>query len=169
MARSAEERIIRPSRHRRQHDRIVRLGTQLADAEGSVGEPFRAEGLLGRLERNGDIGPREREAGEEFHRLFQLAALDPIRAADMSRISGAPHAGLIIGSESARRKIWKAIDALGGQNAPCGSCCWYVLGCEYTMRDWARREGWGGRPVREEVAKGLLIGGLGILEKHFNL
>jgi len=38
-----------------------------------------------------------------------------------------------------------------------------------SMREWAMREGWGGRPLREEVAKGTLVGALGVLAKHFGV
>ena len=31
------------------------------------------------------------------------------------------------------------------------------------MREWAIRQGWGGRPVRQEQAQGILIAALGML------
>jgi len=34
------------------------------------------------------------------------------------------------------------------------------------VREWAIRQGWGGRPVRQEQAQGILIAGLGMLEKQ---
>jgi hypothetical protein len=169
MAASVDERIIRPSRYRRQHNRVRRVEAQIADVDGEIGDPFVAEGLLGRLERNGDIGSQERAAGEEFSRLFELAALDPIRAANLSRISGSVYVGAVIGSESARRTIRAALDSLGGINSPCGSASWFILGCDYSIRQWAIREGWSGRSIREEVAKGTLIGALGVLVGFFGL
>jgi len=168
MAASVDERIIRPSRYRRQHNRVRRVETQIADVDGEIGDPFVAEGLLGRLERNGDIGSRERHAGEEFGRLFQLAHLDPLRAAVIVREGRGNGAGPH-GSERARRRIIAAMDALGGHGSPCATAAWFVLGCELSMREWAMREGWGGRPLREEVAKGTLVGALGVLAKHFGV
>jgi hypothetical protein len=168
MAATVDERIIRPSRYRRQHNRVRRVEAQIADVDGEIGDPFVAEGLLGRLERRGHIGARERHAGEEFARLFQLAHLDPLRAADIVREgqgnSAGPH-----GSERARRRIVAAMDALGGHGSPCATAAWFVLGCELSLREWAMREGWGGRPLREEVAKGTLVGALGGLVKHFGV
>lgn len=157
-----------PLPERLQHDRITRAVEQIADAAGAIGLPWRVEGLLARLERHGDIGLRERMAGEEFGRLFQLAALDPLRAADMCQripapVSG-PHRSVL-----ARDRINLALDALGGIHSPCGTCAWFVLGLELSMRDWALREGWGGRSMRPEVAKGTLIGTLGVLAKHFGV
>src|ERR1700731_4295210 len=46
-------------------------------------------------------------------------------------------------------------------------CVWHVIGCEWTMREWALREGWGGRPLSQETASGILIGALGVLQAHY--
>jgi len=161
--------VTDPSPSRRQHDRVTRDEEQIADADGAIGQPWRVEGLLARLERHGDIGPRERMAGEEFGRLFHMAALDPLRAADMlhripTSIFGGPQRSL-----GARDQINLALDALGGLHSACGTCAWFVLGLGLSMRDWALRQGWGGRPLRPEVAKGTLIGTLGVLARHFGL
>jgi len=161
--------IAAPTPERRQHDRVTRDAETLSDAAGAIGMPWRVEGLLGRLERHGHIGARERHAGEEFGRLFQLAHLDPIRAADLAHGDRTGSAAANHGSERARRKVLAALDALGGQGSPCGTCAWFVLGCEMSVRAWAMREGWGGKPLSEPVAKGTLIGTLGVLAKHFGI
>jgi hypothetical protein len=36
-----------------------------------------------------------------------------------------------------------------------------------SMREWALRQGWGGRPVRQESAQGILVAALGVLVKHY--
>lgn len=157
-----------PSPERRQHDRVTRAPDQVADTAGAIGSPWRAEGLLARLERHGDIGPRERAAGEHFAYLFHLAHLDPLRAADVMRGSASPHASLPPNyAEHARRRVSDALLALGGSNSPAGSCAWFVLGSEMSIRQWALRQGWAGRPIREQVAKGTLIACLGVLRHHF--
>jgi len=160
--------IADPSAERRRHDRITRAAGTIADTDGCIGAPWLVESMLGRMERRGDIGSRERHAGEEFSRLFQLAHLDPLRAADIVREGRGNGAGPH-GSERARRRIVAAMDALGGHGSPCATAAWFVLGCELSMREWAMREGWGGRPLREEVAKGTLVGALGVLAKHFGV
>ena len=116
---------------------------------------------------NGDIAPRERLAGEEFARLFHLAQLDPLRAADLGqRIpSGRLPSGVAI--EHARRRVNAALDATGGIGSPCGCACWYILGLELTVAEFARREGWSGRPMRHETAKHLLFGALSVLAAHY--
>ncbi len=156
-----------PERH--QHDRVIRNAETVADTLGAIGMPWRVEGLLDRLQRHGDITAGQRHAGEEFARLFGLAHLDPIRAADMAHGDRTGSAAANHGSERARRKVRAALDALGGQGSPCGTCAWFVLGCEYSVRAWAMREGWGGKPLSEPVAKGTLIGTLGVLAKHFGI
>jgi len=160
-----------PTPERRQHDRVTRDSETLADIDGAIGLPFRVETLLGRLERHGDITARQRHAGEEFGRLFRIAHLDPLKAADMRADRGSPE-GLPTsahGSDRARRRVLAAIDALGGHGSPCGSAAWFILGCELSVNAWAVREGWGGKPLRPEVAKGTLIGTLGVLAKHFGI
>ena len=158
-----------PSPERRQHDRITRADETVADTNGAIGLPWYTESMLARLERRGDITARERHAGEQFNRLFQLAHLDPLRAADLRRMAPGEQTGRAHGGERARRRIIQAIDALGGHGSPCGSCAWFVLGVDLSLHEWARREGWGGRTIRYEVAKGTLCGTLGVLAKHFGL
>jgi len=42
-----------------------------------------------------------------------------------------------------------------------------VVGLQTSLREWALRQGWGGRPVRQESAQGILIAALGVLAKHY--
>jgi hypothetical protein len=156
--------MIEPSPQRRQHDRIVRDAAQLADTAGLIGVPWRAEGLLARLERHGDITRRERAAGEEFARLFHQAHLDPLKAHDMAGDRILTTSAGMHPSEPARRRVTAALDALG---VASGSCAWHVIGCEASMAEWTRRQNWSSRPLRPEVAKGILIATLGSLARHF--
>lgn len=154
-----------PERH--QHDRITRSAEQIADSEGGVGQPYIAEGLLGRLLRRGQIDVAQWYAGEKFRDLFHRAGLHPLRARDTIRHIGAsdmPH-----GAVYARRQIHDAIDALGGIGSPCGCCCWFTLGIDLSLAEWSRREGWGGRPIRHETATLVLCGSLSVLAAHFRL
>jgi hypothetical protein len=150
-----------PPPERAQHNRVTRDQQTVADAYGNIGRPWRAETMLERLQRQGDIEPLERAAGEEFHRLFRRASLDPLRAADMAE----PSRGVGRDSHASQRpkqEIHFALNALGGYASPCGSCAWFVLGCEMSVNQWASRRG-----IRREVAKGVLVATLGVLAKHF--
>ena len=59
------------------------------------------------------------------------------------------------------------MEALGGISSPAGSCVWHVVGLQRSVREWAIRQGWGGRPVRQEQAQGILVAALGVLAGHF--
>lgn len=67
----------------------------------------------------------------------------------------------------ARRQLHEAIAAVGGLGSPAGSCVWHVLGCERSVREWAQREGWGGRPIGHAQAQGILIATLGVLAQFY--
>lgn len=164
--------IIEPSDERRQHstrggyriDEVV-----LQDERGDRSIPWRAEGLLAQLERRGDIDNAMRQAGELFHHKFQRASLDPLRAADLGRVGGCGASSQNHGSERARSQVNEAMKMLGGMGSPQGSCAWIVLGCDYSIRQWAARENWRSRPIDEKVAKGIMIATLAQLAQHWGL
>ena len=57
--------------------------------------------------------------------------------------------------------------ALGGICSPAGSCVWHVVGLQRSVREWAMRQGWGGRPVEQKTeARGILAAALGMLAAH---
>jgi hypothetical protein len=110
-----------------------------------------------------------KQAGDDFRALFARAALEPLRAADPGRMPGGRMGldGPTASQAEARQRVWAALQALGGIAAPAGSCVWHVVGCEWPLKDWALRAGWGGRPVEVHAAAGILVGALGVLEGHF--
>jgi hypothetical protein len=165
----SQEFVVEVSDERKQHGAINRAGRQMADAQGGIGQPWIARDLLASMEARGAITSPLRLAGEEFHRHFQRAAMSPIRAADVSRIPRLGAAPDHVGNMGARKCVSDALDALGGLGSPAGSCAWHILGCEMSVNEWARREGWSGRAIHPNVASGILIGALGILAKHFRL
>jgi hypothetical protein len=63
--------------------------------------------------------------------------------------------------------VSKSLQASGGLSSPAGSCVWHVVGLQHSVREWAMRQGWGGRPVRQEQAQGILIAALGMVAAHF--
>jgi hypothetical protein len=69
----------------------------------------------------------------------------------------------------ARRRVAAALDLLGGHESPCGSCAWFVVGMEFSVREWSMRQGWAGRTVHGPVGQGILVGTLGTLAAHFGL
>ena len=63
-----------------------------------------------------------RLAGDRFHDLFVRAALDPLRAADCSRIPSRGKRGEHFGSVAALRRTREAMEVRGGIGSPTGSC-----------------------------------------------
>ena len=159
-----------PTPERRRHGDIEMLAHAIADEAGRPSRPHRAVDTLGAMLRRRSITPAMHQAGEDFRALFRAASLDPLRAVDLTR----PRAGVGVSDvglhqSEAREKVWQALKALGGIAAPAGSCVWHVLGCEWSLKDWSLRAGWGGRPLSQEAASGILIGALGVLRAIYGL
>jgi hypothetical protein len=58
-------------------------------------------------------------------------------------------------------------EALGGISSPAGSCVWRLVSLHRSVREWAIRQGWNGRPVRQERAQGILLAALGMMATHY--
>jgi hypothetical protein len=107
-------------------------------------------------------------AARDFQTAFIVANLDPLRALPVLRVPGTGREPDLNHHQlHARRCVHEALQALGGLSSPAGSCVWHVVGLQRSVREWAIRQGWGGRPVRQEQAQGILIAALGMLAMHF--
>ncbi|MGC2411906.1 MAG: hypothetical protein WA459_04310 [Stellaceae bacterium] len=172
---SASQQESGPTLERRRHGAIERMDRAISDAAGHPSRPYRAVDTLAIMQRRGSITAGMRQAGEDFRARFAFAQLDPLRAVDLSHLRLGDRSlrpdgegpGLRI--EAARAAVWRAIQAVGGIGSPAGSCLWYVLGWERSLKDWALEQGWSGRRVSQESASGILIAGLGALEAHFRI
>jgi hypothetical protein len=159
-----------PSPERFAQGLIERAPHAIADEAGRPARPYRAPSALDILLRRKTITPAMHQAGEDFHALFVAAALDPLRAADLLRVpDGAHDMPLTLRQAEARKSIWRALKSLGGMSAPAASCVWHVVGCEWTLKNWAEQQGWNGRALSQEAASGILVGSLGVLQAHFGL
>lgn len=134
------------------------------DSDGHIGAPYLALSTLALLERNGTITREQRTVGDNFHRVFQVAHLDCLKAADMARV---PIYGGIVesisGNEHARRQIRGAIRSLGGGSCILASCAWHILGEEQSLRQWATERFAG----KKQEAVGVLVAALDVLTPHF--
>jgi hypothetical protein len=169
--RAAEERedLSQPSRWRLQHGGF---SEPVRGADPGTGGPVqhrRAVDTLGTMLANGTITPPMHDAGQAFHALFRAAALDPLRPAPLVRLPAGTGETPTERALGARRKVLAALDGLGGLDSAAGSCAWHVVGCECSIREWAARQGWGGRPVGHAQAQGILVAALGVLAAHFRL
>jgi hypothetical protein len=156
---------IAPTRERWLKGDVEIMNAAIADEAGRPSRPYRRVDLLGWMARKGTISAEMRQAGEDFHALFQRAALDPLRAPDPARM---PHGRHLVerseSQEAAREKLSRALAAVGGMASPAGSCLWHVVGGENSIKDWALRQGWNGRPLGQEQASGVLVAALGTLQ-----
>jgi hypothetical protein len=138
------------------------------DPDGRVVRRHRTVDSLGTMLRSGAITETMHDAARAFQRDFQFAGLDPIRARPLMLPAGGGGTPELTESQlDARRRVHKALEGLGGIGSPGGSCLWHVLGCGCSIREWAIRRGWSGRPVRQELARGILVAALGMLARHF--
>ena len=156
-----------PTRQRQQRGEVERVPHAIADEDGRPSLPFRAVDTLARMERGGTITREMRGAGEKFRDDFAVASLDRLRAASLLRVVGGAESSLTFTQMAARDRIWKVLQILGGPTSPAALCVWYVIGVGMTVTEWAAREGWNGRPLHEASARGILIGALGALVKHY--
>jgi hypothetical protein len=137
------------------------------DPEGRIVYHHRTVDTLGKMLRAGTINQAMHDAAKDFQAAFIVANLDPLRALPILRVPGTGRdLDLNDRQVCARRRVHKALAALGGTSSPAGSCVWHVVGLQRSVREWAIRQGWGGRPVRQEQAQGILVAALGMLAGH---
>jgi hypothetical protein len=137
------------------------------DPDGRIVVHHRTVDTLGKMLRSGTITQEMHDAAKDFQASFIVANLDPIRALPILRVPGTGRAPDLNERQlHARDRVHKALEALGGISSPAGSCVWHVIGLQRSVREWAIRQGWGGRPVRQEQAQGILVAALGMLAAH---
>lgn len=163
------EDLSKPSEWRRQHGNFTAPFRDADPDTGVLVSHRRAIDLLARLETNGTITGAMHDAGDMFMTQFRAAAMGAVRVAPLLRVSAATGETLTERAAAARRKVAEAMDAVGGSASAGGSCVWHVVGCETSIREWATRQGWGGRPVGHAQAQGILVAALGVLAFHYGL
>jgi hypothetical protein len=137
------------------------------DPDGRIVYHHRTVDTLGKMLRAGTIDEAMHDAAKDFQATFIIANLDPLRALPILRVPGTGREPDLNERQlNARRRVHQAMQALGGISSPAGSCVWHVVGLQRSVREWAMRHGWGGRPVRQEQAQGILVAALGVLATH---
>lgn len=164
------ESLAQPSKWRLQHGGF---GDVVREADPDTGTPVLhryAVDTLGLMLANGTITREMHDAGAMFRRQFRTAALDGLRGVPLVRVPGSSGGDTITETQfQARERIAKAVTVLGGPGSPAGACVWHVVGLETSITEWARREGWGGRPIGHSQGQGVLVGALGVLAGHYGL
>jgi hypothetical protein len=165
----AVEDLAKPSRWRLQHGGFSEPERA---ADPDTGTPVlhrRAVDTLGLMLAKGSITQCMHDAGATFRVTFRHAALDGIRTTQLLRVRGGAGASLTEHQAAARQRLAATLDLFGGGDSLGGSCLWHVLGLECSLREWATRQGWSGRPVHHVQAQGILLTALGVLAVHYGL
>jgi hypothetical protein len=166
---SKRNEALGPSKWRMQHGGF---SEPIREADPETGLPVvhrRTVDTLGQMLANGTITEEMHDAGAVFRRQFRVAALDQLRAMPLIRIPGGSGDSLTDRQVAAREQIAHAMMALGGFESAAGSCVWHVVGRECSVREWALRQGWGGRSVGHAQAQGMLVAALGVLAAVYGL
>ena len=165
----AAEDLGKPSRWRLQHGPVSEPTRGLDPDTGRPATQRRMVDTLGQMLANGSITPAMHEAGSMFRTQFRAAMLDSIRVSALVRVSGGSDDGPTEHQAAARRRVAEALSLFGGTDTACGSCLWHVVGMECSVREWAGRQGWGGRAINHVQGQGILVAALSVLAVHYGL
>jgi hypothetical protein len=162
-----------PSLKRKRVQPITREVTEF-DPNGIEVTHHRTVDTLGMMLDSGAITAGMHAAGRDFQAAFTIACFDNMPRVNLTLMARSPSSAydvrdLTDAQVGARERVDRALDALGGHASPAGSCIWHVIGMQASIREWALRQGWGGRPVRQESAQGILVAALGVLVKHYGI
>jgi hypothetical protein len=139
-----------------------------ADPDGRPVVHHRTVDTLGIMLRAATITEDMHDAARDFQAQFTVACLDPVVCLPFDRLRGASgRTDLTDAQVDARRRVGAVMDTLGGMGSPAGGCVWHVVGLQRSVREWAMRLGWCGRPISEKQAQGILIAALGVLASHY--
>lgn len=168
-AKSAKKEARRNKRRQRPTREVTEL-----DPNGIEVTHHRTVDTLRLMLDSGAITPAMHTAARDFQAAFIIACFDRMPSVNLTLMTRSPLTAhdvhdLSDAQVAAREKVARALDALGGHGSPAASCTWHVVGLQTSIREWALRQGWGGRPVRQESAQGILVAALGVLVKHYGI
>ena len=154
--------------HIRPDGSVIRYVREEDDDQKPV-DHYRTVDTLALMLRNGSITGAMHDAGQQFSQDFARAFASGVAS---SRLDGLP-AGTTPGqmmvekNAGAARAVRDALEAVGGNSSPAGSALWYVAGLQLSLREWALRDGWNGKRVEKNEAKGILVAALGVLARYY--
>ena len=92
------------------------------DPDGRIVVHHRLVDTLGRMLKSGTIDQPMHDAGRDFQAAFIVANLDPLRALPIFRVPGTGHQPELNERQlRARRRVYEAMQALGGISSPAGA------------------------------------------------
>ena len=167
-ARAAAEKKPRIGDERIRPDGSVIRYVREEDDDQKPVDHYRTVDTLALMLRNGSITGAMHDAGQQFSQDFARAFGSGMVTARLDGVPGgtAPGEMMVEKNAGAARAVRQALDAVGGSGSPAGSALWFVAGMQMSIRDWALRDGWNGKRVEKNEAKGILVAALGVLARY---
>ena len=139
------------------------------DDDQKPAEHYRTVDTLALMLRNRTITGAMHDAGQQFSQDFARAFGSGVASPKLDGMPGgtAPGEMMVERNAGAARAVRQALDAVGGNGSPAGSALWFVAGLQMSIRDWALRDGWNGRRLDRDEAKGFLVAALGMLARYY--
>lgn len=154
--------------HIRPDGSVIRYVREEDDDQKPV-DHFRTVDTLALMLRNRTITEAMHDAGQQFSQDFARAFGSGVASPKLDGLPGgtAPGQMMVERNAGAARAVRDALDAVGGNSSPAGSALWFVAGLQLSIRDWALRDGWNGRRLDRDEAKGILVAALGMLARYY--
>ena len=154
--------------HIRPDGSVIRYVREEDDDRKPV-DHYRTVDTLALMLRNGSITGAMHDAGQQFSQDFARAFGSGVASPKLDGLPGgtAPGQMMVEKNAGAARAVRDALDAVGGNSSPAGSALWYVAGLQMSIRDWSLRDGWNGKRVEKNEAKGILVAALGVLARYY--
>lgn len=130
---------------------------------------FRTVDTLALMLRNGSITEAMHDAGQQFSQDFARAFASGVASSRLDGLPGgtSPAQMMVERNAGAARAVRDALEAVGGSGSPAGSALWYVAGLQLSLREWSLRDGWNGKRIDRDEAKGILVAALGVLARYY--
>ena len=147
---------------------VIRYVREEDDDQKPV-DHYRTVDTLALMLRNRTITEAMHDAGQQFSQDFARAFASGVASPKLDGLPGgtAPGQMMVERNAGAARAVRDALDAVGGHGSPAGSALWFVAGLQLSIRDWALRDGWNGKRVEKNEAKGILVAALGVLARYY--
>ena len=168
-ARAAAEKKPRIGDERTRPDGSVIRYVREEDDDQKPAEHYRTVDTLALMLRNRTITGAMHDAGQQFSQDFARAFGSGVASPKLDGMPGgtAPGEMMVERNAGAARAVRQALDAVGGNGSPAGSALWFVAGLQMSIRDWALRDGWNGKRIEKNEAKGILVAALGVLARYY--
>ena len=154
--------------HIRPDGSVIRYVREEDDDQKPV-DHYRTVDTLALMLRNGSITGSMHDAGQQFSQDFARAFGSGVASPKLDGLPAGTTPGqmMVEKNAGAARAVRDALDAVGGNSSPAGSALWYVAGLQLSLREWALRDGWNGKRIDRDEAKGILVAALGVLARYY--